>query len=46
VFHDGAVYITDLGDTVGVGANAFMGGRLLRVDVGVQGMPLFRGAVS
>ena len=25
---------------------AFMGGRLWRVDVGVEGMPLFRGAIA
>jgi gluconolactonase len=46
VFHDDALYITDLGDPGGVSADVFMGGRLLRVDVGVQGMPLFRGAIA
>jgi len=46
VFHDGSLYITDLGDVSGVSADAFMGGRLLRVDVGVQGMPPFRGAIA
>ena len=45
VFHNGALLITDLGDVGGVSDDAFMGGRLLRVDVGVQGMPLHRGAI-
>lgn len=45
VFHDDSLYITDLGDVSGVSADAFMGGRLLRVDVGVEGMPPFRGAL-
>ena len=45
VFHDGALFITDLGDVGGVSDDAFMGGRLLRVDVGVQGMPMHRGAI-
>ncbi len=46
VFHDDALYITDLGDVGGVSADAFMGGRLVRVDVGVEGMPPFRGAIA
>ena len=46
VFHDGALFLTDLGDVGGVSDAAFMGGRLQRVDVGVEGMPLFRGAIT
>lgn len=46
VFHDGALFVTDLGDVGGVSDDAFMGGRLQRVDVGVEGMPLFRGAIT
>jgi len=46
VFHDDALYITDLGDVGGVSADAFMGGRLVRVDVGVEGMAPFRGAIA
>jgi gluconolactonase len=40
----GSLYVCDFGvfDTSGVN----MGGRLLKVDVGEQGMPLFRGAIS
>lgn len=46
VFHDGALFITDLGDVHGVSAEAFMGGRLVRVEVGVEGMPPWRGAIA
>ena len=46
VFHDNALFITDLGDVGGVSDDAFMGGRLLHVDVGVEGMALFRGAIT
>lgn len=46
VFHGDALFITDLGDPKGVSAAAFMGGRLLRVDVGVRGMAPFRGAIA
>lgn len=45
VFHDGALFITDFGDITEVTAKARMDGRLWRVDAGVEGMPLFRGAV-
>lgn len=40
----GVLYACDMGvfDTTGAG----MGGRLVRVEVGVEGMPLFAGAVS
>jgi gluconolactonase len=40
----GSLYVCDFGvfDTTGVA----MGGRLLKVDVGEKGMPLFRGAIS
>ncbi len=46
VFHDGDLIITDMGDIAGVGDEAPMDGRLWRVEVGVQGMPLFRGAIG
>jgi gluconolactonase len=46
VFHEGALYITDLGDVSGVSADTFMGGRLLRVDVGVHGQAPWRGAIQ
>ncbi len=45
VFHEGALYITDFGDVTEVTDAAPMGGRLWKVDVGVEGMPLFRGAI-
>lgn len=45
-FDDEARYIADPGDSGGVSADAFIGGRLLRVDVGVRGMPVFRGALA
>ena len=44
VFHDGGLVITDFGDVSAVTAEAPMEGRLWRVDVAVEGMPLFRGA--
>jgi sugar lactone lactonase YvrE len=46
VFHDGDLVITDMGDIEGLSDAAPMGGRLWRVEVGVAGMPLFRGAVT
>lgn len=46
VFGGGALYITDFGDVAAVTDAAPMGGRLLKVDVGVEGMPLFRGAIG
>jgi gluconolactonase len=45
-FHQGDLIITDFGDITEVGADAPMDGRLWRVSVGVQGMPLFRGAIA
>jgi gluconolactonase len=45
VFADGALFICDFG-TTDTGGGAPMFGRLLKVDVGVSGMPLFRGAIS
>jgi gluconolactonase len=45
VFHAGDLIITDFGDVTEVPAVAPMEGRLLRVAVGVAGMPLFRGAI-
>lgn len=42
VFKGTHLYITDFGDVDHVPAGAFMGGRLTRIDVGVEGMPLFR----
>jgi gluconolactonase len=44
-FGDGALFVCDFGTTDTGGATP-MFGRLLRVDVGVSGMPLFRGAIS
>jgi gluconolactonase len=46
VFHDGALIITDFGDITEITADAPMDGRLWRIDVGVEGMPLFRGAIA
>jgi len=46
VFHDGSLLITDFGEVTAVTAAAPMDGRLWRVDVGVEGMPLFRGAIE
>ena len=46
VFHDGALIVTDFGDITEITADAPMDGRLWRIDVGVEGMPLFRGAIA
>ncbi len=46
VFHEGSLFITDFGDITAVTDEAPMDGRLWRVDVGVEGMPLFRGAIG
>lgn len=46
IFHERALFITDSGDVAEVTAEAPMEGRLWRVDVGVEGMPLFRGAIG
>lgn len=46
VFLDGSLIITDFGDITEVTAAAPMVGRLWRVPVGVQGQPLFRGAIG
>jgi gluconolactonase len=46
VFHQGDLLITDFGDITEITTEAPMGGRLWRVSVGVEGMPLFRGAIS
>jgi len=47
VFHDGDLIITDMGDMRGDLTDAApMEGRLWRVEVGVAGLPLFRGAVA
>ena len=46
IFHEGALIITDFGDITAVTADAPMVGRLWRVDVGVEGRTLFRGAIS
>jgi gluconolactonase len=45
VFHDGDLIITDMGDITELTAAAPMDGRLWRVEVGVAGMPLYRGAI-
>jgi gluconolactonase len=46
VFLDGSLVITDFGDITEVTAAAPMVGRLWRVPVGVEGQPLFRGAIG
>jgi gluconolactonase len=46
VFDAGSLYVVDFGDITAVTDQAPMGGRLWRVDVGVEGMPLFRGAIG
>ncbi|HEY4162253.1 MAG TPA: hypothetical protein VGM59_04265, partial [Dongiaceae bacterium] len=45
IFDGTSLYVADFGhaDTTG---EAMMVGRLLRVDVGVRGMPLFSGAIG
>jgi gluconolactonase len=45
VFGDGELFVCDFG-TTDTGDATPMFGRLLRVDVGVSGLPLFRGAIS
>lgn len=45
VFAGTSLFVCDFGTTE-AGTTAPMFGRLLRVDVGVTGMPLFRGAIS
>lgn len=44
-FDGRTLLITDLGDVEGVDASAFMGGRLWRVDVDVEGAERYRGAI-
>jgi gluconolactonase len=46
VFHDGSLIITDLGPLEGIPTETAMTGRLWKVDVGVEGMPLFRGRIG
>jgi gluconolactonase len=47
LLHDGYLYLTDFGDIAGdVPAAAPMIGRLSRVKVDVEGMPLFRGSIA
>lgn len=46
VFHAGDLLITDFGDVEELTADAPMDGRLWRVEVGVEGMPQFRGAIA
>jgi gluconolactonase len=45
IFHEGDLIITDFGEVTEVTAAAPMDGRLWRVSVGVEGMPLFRGSI-
>ena len=45
VFSGTSLFVCDFGTTDTGGATP-MFGRLLEVDVGVTGMPLFRGAIS
>jgi gluconolactonase len=46
IFHDGFLYLTDFGEGAEVTSTAPMIGRLSRVPVDVEGMPLFRGAIG
>lgn len=46
VFHEGSLIITDFGEVSEVTDAAPMDGRLWKVDVGVAGMPLFRGSIG
>lgn len=46
VFDQGFLLITDFGDITEVTDQAPMDGRLWRVDVGVAGMPLYRGTIA
>lgn len=46
IFKGTDLYITDFGDIDHIPPGAFMGGRLTRIDAGVEGMPLFRGALA
>jgi gluconolactonase len=46
VFGGTAVYITDMGVFDTTSADVPLNGNLLRVEVGVEGMPLFRGTVG
>lgn len=46
IFVGDSLVITDFGDVTAVTDQAPMGGRLWRIPVGVQGMPLFRGKVA
>ena len=46
IFHDGYLYLTDFGEGAEVTCAAPMIGRLSRVPVDVEGMPLFRGAIG
>jgi gluconolactonase len=45
MFDGDTLLVTDLGDSADVGAEAAMTGRLWRVDVGVRGAPVARGAI-
>lgn len=46
VFDGQTLLVTDFGDVQEVTSDSPMGGRLLRIDVGTRGMPLFRGEIS
>jgi gluconolactonase len=46
IFHDGTLIITDFGDVTEVTDAAPMDGRLWKVDVELEGMPLFRGSIG
>jgi gluconolactonase len=46
IFHDGFLYLTDFGEGAQVTSAAPMIGRLSRVPVDVEGMPLHRGAIG
>lgn len=46
IFHDGYLYLTDFGEGAEVTSTAPMIGRLSRVPVDVEGMPLHRGAIG
>lgn len=45
VFEASALYLTDLGSKAGATEGAVFVGRLLRLEPGVSGMPMFRGSI-
>jgi hypothetical protein len=45
VFSGSTLFVCDFGTTV-LDSNTPMGGRLLSIDAGVMGMPLFKGRIA